>query len=66
MKEVIAAAETVCRRPIRSQIVARRPGGPPVLIGHATRARAVLGWKPARSSLEIQTADAWRWMNRRD
>jgi hypothetical protein len=29
---------------------ARRPGDPPVLIGDASRARAHLGWQPARNS----------------
>ena len=65
VKEVIAAAETVCGGAIRSQIMARRPGDPPVLIGDASRAHALLGWKPIRSSLEIQIRDAWSWMNRR-
>jgi UDP-arabinose 4-epimerase len=62
VKEVIAAAETVCHRTIRSETAARRPGHPPVLIGNASRAHALLGWKPTRSNLEMQIADAWRWM----
>jgi UDP-arabinose 4-epimerase len=65
VKEVIAAAEKVCGRTISSETVARRPGDPPVLIGDANRAHALLGWKPIRSSLEMQIADAWRWMKRR-
>jgi UDP-glucose 4-epimerase len=64
VKEVIAAAEKVCGRTISSE-TARRPGDPPVLIGDANRAHALLGWKPIRSSLEMQIADAWRWMKRR-
>jgi UDP-glucose 4-epimerase len=62
VKEVIAAAEEVCGRTISSETVARRPGDPPVLIGDAGRAYAILGWKPTRSRLEMQIADAWRWM----
>jgi UDP-glucose-4-epimerase GalE len=65
VKQVIAAAETVCGCPIPLQFAARRPGDPPVLIGDASRARTLLGWNPTRSSLEMQIADAWRWMNRR-
>ena len=42
VKEVIAAAEGVCGFTIRSEIAPRRPGDPPVLIGDATRARALL------------------------
>jgi UDP-glucose-4-epimerase GalE len=66
VKEVIAVAETVCGCTIRSEIAARRPGDPPVLIGDASRAHALLGWKPTRSNLEMQIADAWRWMQSRE
>jgi UDP-glucose-4-epimerase GalE len=66
VKEVIAAAETVCGHPIQSEFVARRQGDAPVLIGDASRAHALLGWKPRRSGLEMQIADAWRWMKRRN
>src|SRR5262249_51598114 len=66
VKEVIAAAETVCGRPIPVEIAARRPGDPAVLIGDASRAHTVLGWKPARSDLKMQIADAWSWMKWRN
>jgi UDP-arabinose 4-epimerase len=62
VKEVIATAERVCQRTIRSETVTRRPGDPLVLIGNASRAHALLGWKPTRSNLEVQMADAWTWM----
>jgi len=65
VREVIAAAERVCGRPIRAEIAARRPGDPPVLIGDASQARALLGWRPERSDLEMQISDAWNWMTRR-
>jgi UDP-glucose 4-epimerase len=45
VKEVIAAAG----RAVPHEPAARRPGDPPVLIGDASRARALLGWQPARS-----------------
>lgn len=38
------------------------PGDPPVLVGAADRARALLGWAPRRSALHVQIADAWSWM----
>jgi UDP-glucose 4-epimerase len=63
VKEVLAAAEAVCGHRIQSEITARRPGDPAVLIGDASRARAILRWEPMRSGLEMQIADAWRWMN---
>jgi UDP-arabinose 4-epimerase len=62
VKEVIAVAEKVCGRPIPSEIAARRQGDPPVLIGDASRAHALLGWKPIRSNLETQIGDTWKWM----
>jgi len=65
VKEVVATAERVTGREIRAEAAARRPGDPPVLIGDATRARKVLGWSPARSSLDVQIGDAWRWMKSR-
>jgi UDP-arabinose 4-epimerase len=62
VKEVITTAERVCNAPISVEMAPRRDGDPPVLIGSAERAQAVLGWKPKRSALETQIADAWRWM----
>jgi UDP-arabinose 4-epimerase len=65
VREVIAAAETVCGRAVRTEVVARRPGDPAVLVGDARQAQALLGWQPARSDLEMQISDAWNWMTRR-
>ncbi len=65
VKEVIAAAEEVCGRAVPYETGARRPGDPPVLIGDASRARALLGWQPARSDLAMQIEHAWRWMQAR-
>ncbi|MBX9840434.1 MAG: UDP-glucose 4-epimerase GalE [Xanthobacteraceae bacterium] len=61
VREVISAAERVCGRKIKVQTTPRRPGDPAVLIGAADRAQALLGWKPARSDLSLQIADAWNW-----
>jgi UDP-glucose-4-epimerase GalE len=66
VKEVVATAERVCGKLIRVELAPRRIGDPPVLIGAADRARTLLGWKPARSNLEIQIADAWNWMTNRN
>lgn len=65
VKEVIAAAERVCGRPVAMRIGRRRPGDAAVLIGDAARAHAVLGWRPKRSQLEVQIADAWNWKKSR-
>ena len=62
VKEVIAAAERVCGRPIRVEIKGRRIGDPPILIGDSNRARATLGWQPQRSELQTLIRDAWNWI----
>jgi len=66
VRNVIEAAGKITDRNIPTQIKARRPGDPPELIGDASLAHRILGWKPARSGLENQIADAWRWLNRDD
>jgi len=62
--DVIDAAQQISGRTIRSVKAPRRPGDPPVLIGSADRAHAVLGWAPQRPALTTQMADAWKWMRR--
>jgi UDP-glucose 4-epimerase len=64
VREVLAAAEAVVGRPIPHTIGPRRPGDPPILIASNTRARSVLGWTPARSSLEEMIGSAWEWRQR--
>jgi UDP-arabinose 4-epimerase len=65
VKEVIAAAERVCGKPIRVEMAPRRAGDPAVLIGAPDKAQTLLGWKPRRSDLELQIIDAWNWMTRK-
>ena len=63
VKEVIAAAERVCGKPISVNLGPRRAGDPAILIGSAERARAILDWKATRE-LTAQIEDAWNWMKR--
>ena len=63
--EVIEVAQRVSGKTIRVEMAPRRPGDPPVLIGAADRARAMLRWAPTRSALDQQIADAWNWMQRK-
>lgn len=65
VKEVIAASERVCGRKIVAEVASRREGDPAILVGDAARARALLGWTPRRSELDVQIADAWRWFESR-
>ena len=61
VREVIAAAESVCGRSIPQREAARRPGDPPVLVADPTRAAERLGWRAQYSDLQtiIRTALAW-------
>jgi UDP-arabinose 4-epimerase len=65
VKEVIAAAERVSGKSIQVRMAPRRAGDPAILIGSREQARAILGWEPTRSDLEIQINDAWNWMSKR-
>jgi UDP-glucose-4-epimerase GalE len=60
VREVIAAAESVTGRSIRSRVVGRRPGDPAAVWADPTRAHAALGWLP-RADLGSMIASAWAW-----
>jgi UDP-glucose-4-epimerase GalE len=62
VKEVIAAATSICGRPIAIKVAPRRAGDPAILVGSLERARAALGWTPARSGLDQQIRDALSWL----
>jgi UDP-arabinose 4-epimerase len=61
VKEVIATVARVAGNAVKSQTVPRRPGDPAILIGDASRAQELLGWRPKRSDLETQVRHAWNW-----
>lgn len=61
VKAVIDAARAVTRTEIPVRTGPRRPGDPARLVCDAARARAVLGWRPDRSTLERMIGDAWAW-----
>ena len=60
VREVIEVAKRITGRPIRTRLVARRPGDPPVLVASADRATRELGWRPAQQSLDEIVGTAWR------
>ena len=62
--DVIKAAQQVTDKTLRIENKPRRPGDPPVLVGSADRALAVLGWTPKRPELTRQITDAWHWMQK--
>jgi UDP-glucose 4-epimerase len=64
VREVIDAAKGVVGRAIPYSIGPRRAGDPAVLVADIARADAVLGWRPARSSLEAMIRSTWDWRQR--
>jgi len=61
VREVIETVRRVTSKNFRVVETARRTGDPPRLIAAADRARKVLGWSPAVSSLENIVHTAWNW-----
>lgn len=59
--EVLAAGERVTGAPIPHTVGPRRAGDPPSLVASNARAAEVLGWMPARSTLEEMIGSAWAW-----
>jgi UDP-glucose 4-epimerase len=59
--EVIEIARRVTGRPIPSRFDAARPGDPPCLVADASKAQALLGWKPALPDLGSIIESAWAW-----
>jgi UDP-glucose 4-epimerase len=59
--EVIDAARRVTGRDVPLVMGPRREGDPPELVGDATRAREVLGWRPQRPDLDDILRSAWEW-----
>ena len=64
VRELIQAVEVALQRPVPVQLLGRREGDPPALVARAERARAALGWQPARSELSQIVSDAVRWQSR--
>ena len=59
--EVIETVERVGGRPVPRTDLPRRPGDPPSLVADASRARAVLRWRPRHPDLATIIEHAWRW-----
>jgi UDP-glucose-4-epimerase GalE len=59
--DVLQAVEAAGDRNVPFCPCPRRPGDPPELVADATRAREILGWSPAITSIEEIAATAWSW-----
>jgi UDP-glucose 4-epimerase len=60
-REVIDTVREVTGQDVPVVEAARRPGDPAVLVASPDRARAELGWVPARGDLTGIVADAWEF-----
>ena len=63
--EVIDAARRITGKPIRIDNAPRRAGDPPSLVADASKAKRVLGWRPARAAIETIVRDVWNFEQRR-
>ena len=61
VRAVIEAVQRVSGRAVPWVLAPRRPGDPAALFAAAGKARAELGWTPARADLDAIVGTAWRW-----
>jgi UDP-glucose 4-epimerase len=54
-------ARQITGREIKTEIGARRPGDPDILIADSTRIMQELGWSPEFNSLPLIIETAWNW-----
>lgn len=59
--EVIDMVKQVTRKDFKVTLVDRRVGDPAKLIGDASKAKNILGWKPKYFELERIIETAWNW-----
>jgi UDP-glucose 4-epimerase len=59
--EIIDAIQKYCGKTLPVRMEERRRGEPAFLIASAEKAKAVLGWTPQFSDLNILIDSAWKW-----
>jgi UDP-glucose 4-epimerase len=64
VREVLAGAERVVRRPVPQIVGERRVGDPAALVASSDRATELLGWSARRSTLAEMIGSAWVWRQR--
>ncbi len=64
--EVIETARRVTGKPIEVKIEPPRPGDPSRLVADASKARALLGWRPAFPELTSIIQSDWDWRSQRE
>jgi UDP-glucose 4-epimerase len=61
VKEIVEAVREVTGHSIPAKLEGRRAGDPSTLIASSEKAKQILGWKPARTSIHQIIQDAWNW-----
>lgn len=61
VREVIACAEEVTGKKIKTAECPARAGDPAALVGDAKKAERILGWKPRYADLNTIISSAWHW-----
>ncbi|MGH6980808.1 MAG: UDP-glucose 4-epimerase GalE [Stellaceae bacterium] len=61
VRDVISAVQRMTGRGVKVKIAPRRDGDSPALVADASRAKATLGWRPRRSSIDEIVETGWRW-----
>lgn len=59
--ELLEKSREITGRDIQAKILPRRPGDPARLVADASKASAILGWRPSRSSLQDIISSSWAW-----
>ena len=62
VKQLVDSVERVTGMTLPVAYGERRAGDPPALIADTTKAREVLGWTPAHSTMDEMIGSAWAWM----
>jgi UDP-glucose 4-epimerase len=64
--QIVEAARRITGKPIRTEIVARRPGDPAKLVASSAAARRILGWSARHSDLETLVKTTWNAYSKKE
>jgi UDP-glucose 4-epimerase len=64
-RQLVEVVREVTGHPVPVEIAPRREGDPAALVASARRARAELGWTPAKPTLRDMVSDAWSFYRSR-
>ncbi len=66
VKEIIDISEKITGKTVKSEIIHKRPGDPPLLFADNKKAQLELGWRPEYNKIDDIISTAWYWeQNRR-